>query len=219
MTNLTLAIETSNPSTEAGVVIGSAAGLLGIESVNAGDGRHDDLMSAIDRLCRRTGVKPRDLKRVAVSIGPGGYTTLRIAVATTKMLCETLKAECIAVETAKVVAHRVLAEGPFLVLLASKDGSAFGTIFENPHRQRQPGHLMSTLEGLEVRTVVADRFLPASIATEVAARGISIVTPRFDPAACLELSFGATPIDPVSLAAQYPREPEAVTKWRRLHGG
>lgn len=175
-------------------------------------------MSAIDRLSRRLHLIPKDLGRIAVSIGPGGYTALRIAIATAKMLCESLRAGCIAIETASIVAHRAQVPGPFAVMLASKDDTAFATVFESPSHPREPGRLVTSLDGIDIKTLVADRFLPSSIAREATARGILIVPPRFDAAACLELSFNAAPIDPLAVAPLYPREPEAVTKWRRLRG-
>ncbi len=193
-------------------------GVVGHEPVQAGDGRHDDLLTAIERLCRREGVGPRDLCRVAVSIGPGGYTTLRIAVAAAKMLCESLRVECVAIETARVVARRVQAPGPFAVVLASKDETAFATVFDSALTDRGPGRLVTGLESLGVGTIIADRHLPKAIAAEAMDRGVVIAAPRFDPAACLELSFDAAAVDPAALAPMYPREPEAVTKWRRLRG-
>ena len=129
--SLTLAIEASNPSCTAGVAIGSrTGGLLGVEAVAAGDGRHDDLMSAIDRLAKRAGVGPRDIGRVAVSIGPGGYTALRIAVAAAKMMCEALRASCVAIPTARVVARRVKAEGSFAVMVTVGASAIFTVALE-----------------------------------------------------------------------------------------
>jgi tRNA threonylcarbamoyl adenosine modification protein YeaZ len=83
---------------------GSSVRIIGIELLSAGLRHDDDLMPAIDRLCRRAGVGPRQLGRIAVSIGPGGYTSLRIAVATAKMLCEATGAEAVPVASAPAAA-------------------------------------------------------------------------------------------------------------------
>jgi tRNA threonylcarbamoyl adenosine modification protein YeaZ len=219
--DLTLAIEMSNPSCEAGVAIGSrAGGTLGVEPIHTGDGRHDDLMTAIDRLCLRLEVQPGRIGRVAVSRGPGGYTALRIAIATTKMLCESLHAGCVGIPSASVVARRVSTTRPFAVILASKGETAFATVFDTPHSARGAGHLLdaSALENLGVADLIADRFLPAPIIEAAQSLGIQIQPPRFDAAACLELSFDLSAIDPAHLAPLYPREPEAVTKWRLRKG-
>jgi tRNA threonylcarbamoyl adenosine modification protein YeaZ len=89
-----------------------AAGEVHVEMLRAGaaGGRHDDdLLPAIDRLFSGLGLKPRDLPggAVAVSIGPGGFTGLRIAVSTAKMLAEVLAAKLIAVPSALVAAQSI----------------------------------------------------------------------------------------------------------------
>lgn len=215
---LTLAIEVSNPSTgHAGIAIGSREqGSLGSEPVNSGDGRTDDLASAIDRLTRRLNLEPRGLSRIAVSTGPGGYTSLRIAVATAKMICEATGAECIAIPTARIAALRAKARGPFAVVLASKDNTAYATAFATPTQQVGEGHLIdaAAVATLGVSTLIADSFLPPAIHDAATAARITLEPLTLDPAACLELSFDAPAIDPIALLPIYPREPEAVTKWR-----
>lgn len=212
---LTLAIEASNPAVGAGVAIGDGA-VLGAEPL-APTGRHDDdLMPAIDRLCRRVGAAPGDLGRVAVSIGPGGYTGLRVAVAAAKMICEATGAGCVPVATAVVASLRVEAAGPFAVALASKRESAHVTIFEAPGRPRDRGRLATAddLADLEVSTLVADGHLPGAMRSRAGELGIPIVALVLDPAACFEASLELDAVDPVSVEPLYPRPPEAVVKWR-----
>jgi hypothetical protein len=50
------------------------------------------------------------------------------------------------------------------------------------------------------------------------ALGISIVRPKLSAKALLGVGHAMTPVDPLELAPIYPREPEAVRKWRELHG-
>ncbi len=68
-----------------------------------------------------------------------------------------------------------------------------------------------------MKVIVADQFFPASMRAGAESLGIAIVPPVFDPVACLEAAEGITPVDPAALAPLYPREPEAVTKWKKLH--
>ncbi len=237
----TLAIEASNPSCPgAGIAIGPSLSSLGTRDSGLSTShslptphsplpssepllptdRHDDLIAAIDRLCKRLNITPRDLSRIAISTGPGGYTALRIAVAVTKMLCETLKAECIAIPTAAAIARRAVgAPTPFAVILASKDQTAHATIYTSPSQQLREGgggRLIdaAAIASLTVRALIADQFLPKAMAEAAAAANIPILPPTFDPTAILELSYEAKPIDPLALTPLYPREPEAVTKWR-----
>jgi tRNA threonylcarbamoyladenosine biosynthesis protein TsaB len=240
-----LAIETSNPSGQAGAgpggpgvavgwVDGAGVTVLGVERLRT-TGRHDDdLMPAIDRLCRRAGVTPRQIGPVAVSIGPGGYTALRVAVATAKMIAEANGGRCIAVPTAMVVAQR-LAEmdraAGYAVALASKSAAsgaetawvAVSLGGELTLEQATRGRVIGAADigRLGVGVLVADRFFPEAMRSAAERAGMRLVEPVFDPAACLELavSRAGPAIDPVELAPLYPREPEAVTLWRNRSGG
>lgn len=214
---LTLAIETSNPSAGDGGVALGLGRVLDVEPL-APTGRHDDdLMPAIDRLMRRAGRTPRELVRVAVSVGPGGFTGLRIAVATGKMIAESVGAACVAVPSALVVAGRVEHGGsPFAVALASKGEKAWVTPFDATGQMIGPGQLMGEagLANLDIGLVVADRFLPESMRSRAIAMGWRIVEPIFDARVCFEASLALPDVDPVDLVPIYPREPEAVRLWR-----
>lgn len=243
MNLLTLAIETSNPSAEGGtpgVAVGrlrrdgrgvEVAEVLGVEPLRSVARHDDDLLPAIDRLWTRladTGaVGPkRALDLLAVSVGPGGFTGLRVAVAAVKMMAETLDAGCVAVPSASVVARRVPASfpRPFAVLLASKRETSIATVFrETSAATRDPGRRVGEIAAqdiasLGVRGLIADRFLPDSIRAEAERLGLVMATPVFDPAACLEAAAGLPVVDAAGLAPVYGREPEAVRKWRELHG-
>lgn len=146
-----LGIEISNPSSgprgrvrfrESEVMAGPGVSLarrrdvggwpdrVGLELLHEGARHDDDLMPAIDRLCRAHGVRPRDLGTIAVSIGPGGYTSLRIAVATAKMIAEVSEAETIAVPSALVAMCCVPYDAaPAIACLASKGDTAHATLF------------------------------------------------------------------------------------------
>lgn len=224
-----LAIEISNPGAPgAGVAIGRLSGStvesLAIEPVlPSGRGGHDDdLMPAIARLCARAGFDPRSaqLARVAVSVGPGGYTSVRVACAVGKMIAEASGAACVAVPTARVVlesAPKPLADG-VAVALAGKGDSAWVQTFTGG-REAGDGRLMTaadvpSLIEAGVRTIIADRFLPAPMRDAATAAGITMHEPVLDAAACLRLGAILPTIDPVELVPIYPREPDAVTLWR-----
>lgn len=257
---LTLAIEVSNPSahlpssstptalsrdaTGPSVALARASSILDQEALHTPDSRHDDdLMPAIDRLVRRAGLHPAALERIAVSIGPGGFTGLRVAIATAKALAETIALRtgrrdcCIPVPTALVAAANMLATNPapatpFAVALASKRDSTFLTLLTpdalplSPSTPHQPQHIgaladAAALESLHrahtLSLLIADNFLPQPMRDAAARLGIPILPPILSAAACARLAASIPPIDPADLLPLYPREPEAVTKWRTLH--
>lgn len=234
---LTLAIEASNPSA-AGSTPGVALGrvtrepqrganveLLGVEVLRSTARHDDDLLPAVERLwssAAESGLVKhrREIGCVAVSVGPGGFTGLRVAIAAGKMIAEVLDARCVAVPSACVVARRVAADfpRPFAVLLASKRETTIATVFADGAPGDAKEIDAAGLAGLGVGGLIADSFLSESIAAEAARLGLGLAEPVFDPAACLEASAVLPPVDPASLAAIYGREPEAVRKWRELHG-
>jgi len=159
---ITLAIETSQRLGE--VAVRDHGGEIHVEPLATSQRHDDDLLPAIDRLFARLNLKPADLKptdlkeggAVAVSIGPGGFTGLRIAISTAKMFAETLGVKLIGVPSAVVAAEalsdqrseirgqksevgdqkseeskpslsRAWASGEVIVALASKNESAWCT--------------------------------------------------------------------------------------------
>ncbi|MEZ6243877.1 MAG: tRNA (adenosine(37)-N6)-threonylcarbamoyltransferase complex dimerization subunit type 1 TsaB [Phycisphaerales bacterium] len=220
MTDVVLAIEASNPSGGAGVAVARADDAITSEALSPGTRHGDDLMPAIARLCEREGVSPHDLTRVVVSLGPGGYTGVRIAITTAKLLAEAIGADLVGVPTADVVAASLEADRfPALICLASKGATTYATRFEAPSDAGLPLGLLdaSDLAGSGLKSLVADRHLPAPLRERAASLELAIVEPTFDPAACLRLGRSHPATDPATLAPIYPREPEAVRKWRELH--
>lgn len=224
---LTLAIETSNPSAggEPGVALGMTSEqhceALGVESLGTGE-RHDDLlMPAIDRLLARLGRSPGELGRIAVSVGPGGYTGLRIATSAANLIALSTGSAVVAVPSAAVVARAMADRGPLVVCLASKGDSAWVTRFDADATMAAPGALTND-EHLGLKpgeTLVGDRFLPETFREAAAAAGCAVEPPAFDPSACLELAWAYPSCEAGEATPVYGREAEAVTRWRELHGG
>ena len=219
-----LAIETSQR--EGGVALRTADGAVHVEPLPLGRGS-DGLQPAIDRVVREAGLAPRDLAAVGVSVGPGGFTGLRIAVTTAKMLAMAVGSKLVAVPSALVAAEGIddrVGEGggAMRVALASKRETFWATRLE-----RADGHWRAagdagltdaagaTLDG--VTTVVADAYLPESMRARCAETGVPITEPRFDPRACLDVAARRLEQDRTVeahlLAPIYPRPPEAVTLW------
>ena len=226
---LILAIETSNPSIGTpGVALGrrsddGGAVTLVTEPLATGARNSDDLTPAIARLFDRAGERREDLGRVLVSVGPGGFTALRVAIACAKMLGEALGAELVPVPTALVVGASLdPRDAPTLVCLASKGETTFGVRFDADAWTRSPQTLgvidAAGLERARVRTIAGDAHLPVAIARRAAELGVRVVEPSVSAEALLRVGHALPPADPLELAPIYPREPEAVRKWRELRG-
>lgn len=230
--HILLAIEASNPSLSKGDegsvavchVEGNTVHPLAMERLRAGSRHDDSLMRAVDDACREAGVTPREIARVAVSAGPGGYTGLRIALTSAKMLGETLGVALIPVPTARVAAFGFVedeperASEPFVVTLASKRESAWCQAFRGTGAHGE-GALCDApavgamLDSSGARTVLADDHLPRDMREVLDSLGVRVVPPRLDALLCARASMGLASASVDALAPIYPREPEAVRKW------
>lgn len=234
---IVLAIETSNPSAPPGA--GSVAvgridpalprgfRLLALRRLRPA-ARHDDaLIRAVDDACRDASVAPRGLGRVAVSIGPGGFTSLRVAVATVKLLCEATGAQPVPVPSALVAAAKRRPAGRCAVALATKGETFWAAIVPPGAGDGAPvsGAVMTVADldrahrATPLLEVVADRHAPAALAVWARTAGVRMRPLWLCATRCLEASMALAPVDPLALAPAYPREPEAVRAWRARQVG
>jgi tRNA threonylcarbamoyl adenosine modification protein YeaZ len=222
-----LGIETSNPSAwrdgdalRPGVALARAhdGALIDREDLDLGDPLRDDLMPAIARLGARAGATPRSIARVAVSIGPGGFTAVRVATAAAGAIAEATGATLVGVPTADVVARRVAGAGPFAVLLAGKDQTAWAQVYASANEARGEARVVDAAGArrLGVARWIADHHLPTALREVALSDGVVMERPVFDALACVEAAMEREGVDPAALTPIYPREPEAVTKWRAL---
>ncbi len=218
-----LAIETSNPSAcPAEVGLGPVGGeATAVERLSPARRHDDDLMPAIDRLCARAGVRPADLRAVVVSLGPGGYTGLRIAVTTARFIAEATGAVCIGVPTAEIAATAAVRDGrPFAVALASKGEHAFIAPFDARGNPTAEGRVLDAggVIALGLQRLVGDSYLPESISRTAMASGISIEPLVLGASWLLRAAAGRESVDPARVLPIYAREPEAVRLWRDRGG-
>jgi tRNA threonylcarbamoyladenosine biosynthesis protein TsaB len=224
-----LGIETSNPSAwtpdaprAPGVALANLENgtlhTLGVETIDPTTPHTDALMASIDRLCARVGVRPRDLARVCVSAGPGGYTAVRLGITTAALIAEATGAEAVPVPTALIAVHNANGEYPLAVALATKGEEAHVSLFHAPGTIARAGLMTCPdLEALNLRTLVGDAYLPTTWRAEAARLGIAMAPTVLDPEACIACGVGLAGVEPEALRPIYPREPEAVRKWRELH--
>ncbi len=242
----TLAIEVSNPSSgprasevALGVLCAQHAEVLGVETVEPGSRERDDLIPACDRLLKRLGKQPGDLGAIAVDIGPGGFTGLRIAVAGAAAMGQTLGIGIIAVPASRVAAIDAASSdsGAFMVMLATKRQTGYAQVFDARGVPMGEGKAMD-VSALQAFTppacdggeqasansfrLIADDHLPIEFAQVARARGWSIEPICLSATNLLHAAAAAmdekrTPAE--ALVPIYAREPEAVTLWRERHGG
>jgi len=88
------------------------------------------LAPAIEQLLRHHGWKPRQVELVAVAVGPGSFTGLRLAVATAKVFAYAVGAEVLGVNTLEAIAWGgVAGRGTLHVGMDAQRGEVFAARF------------------------------------------------------------------------------------------
>ena len=206
---------------------GSVAAKLGEGEIveveaNQGDRDRDSVMPALDKAINLVGGNPKKIDAVLVSIGPGGFTGLRVAVATAKMISLATGANIVSVETAiGVVGADEHAPQKSLVISAIKNSTCWLSVVDKDHWTCKSGliefeEFEQLIHGQCV--IYSDSFLPDEVASTCNDSGVEIrmVSSRASSIMYIGLRFlaeGKT-IDPNALLPLYPREPEAVRNWK-----
>jgi tRNA threonylcarbamoyladenosine biosynthesis protein TsaB len=133
-----LAVETSAASggialLETGEASGGRAAPGLREEVRLSQGlRHGrDLVLAIKEACDRAGWDRRRIDLVAVSIGPGSFTGIRIAVTLAKVMAFDTGAKVVAVPSLRALAHNAPAlRRRIAAIIDAKRGGLFASLFE-----------------------------------------------------------------------------------------
>jgi len=102
---LILAVETSAPMGSVAIALGEK---ILAETAFSGPMRHSsEIVPAIQGLLNRIGRAPKDIDHIYLSVGPGSFTGLRIAVTIAKTMNLANAAKIVAVDTLDVIAANV----------------------------------------------------------------------------------------------------------------
>lgn len=101
-----LLIETA--TTTCSVALTENGHVIALKELNEPNIHASQITLFIDEVILSAGINYSDLKAVAVSMGPGSYTGLRIGVSTAKGLCYALDTPLIAIDTIEAMASGLL---------------------------------------------------------------------------------------------------------------
>jgi tRNA threonylcarbamoyl adenosine modification protein YeaZ len=182
-----------------------------------------ELMPTIDQLCRKHQVRPGDLGEVAINIGPGSFTGLRIAVTTAKMLAMTLGIKVVAADATQVIAAGVDSDtAPHLaVCLATRQDTFYCGLFEQHGKGWQ---LCDDAKVMTVEQLLANTSRPLAMVGEgcpeiPATEGIVLIDPPSLRAADLwRITRGRACCDPLTLSPIYAHPPQAQSQWDQRYG-
>lgn len=128
-----LSIDTSGIDCSAAVYDADAARLLSAVSEEIGKGHAERLMDIIDQALGLADVRLDAIGRIAVVIGPGSFTGIRVGVATARGLALSLGVECVGVTTLETLAGHHLQQdpsaGPVVVAMDAKRDEIYAQAF------------------------------------------------------------------------------------------
>lgn len=103
--HMLLAVETSG--TQGSVAISNGSNVLAERILQTGGHRHaQSLVSEVDLLLKEQNLRPADIRSVAVSIGPGSFTGLRVGLVFAKTFAWLNQTQLVAVDTLRAIAQQ-----------------------------------------------------------------------------------------------------------------
>ncbi len=154
---LILGIETA--AVQVGCAIGGHEGVLASFHASRRRRHVEALVPAIEFTCKQAGVELRELGAIAVDIGPGLFSGLRVGVTTAKTLAQALRLPMIGVASLDLLAFPVRHSTRLIVPVID---ARRGEVFYACYRQVPGG--VQNLSGYEVGT-------PDDLASELVAKG------------------------------------------------
>jgi tRNA threonylcarbamoyladenosine biosynthesis protein TsaB len=110
---IVLGFDTATPATAVGLRLADGTTLRVRDDPATGErpGHTAQLLPLASELLERAGLRWDELERIAVGVGPGTFTGLRVGVATARGLAQSLGVEVVGVGTLRVLAAAALREG------------------------------------------------------------------------------------------------------------
>ena len=202
----TLALDTSTPCPSVAVVAG--ADVLATHDLGAAPGGGRRVLEAVDEALRIAEVPAADLRRIVVGVGPGGFTGIRIGIATALGLGQACGAEVVGASSLEALASGIDEIRPGAEVLAPVIDARRGEVFAALYR---PGVMLETIE--EPRA-----WSPDALATRIESIGSAGVAAAGDGLAAHEGLRDA--LGPAAVEASSPvHHPRAVALVRRADAG
>ena len=229
-----LAIDTA--SSVSSVAVASEGKLQAEVTVEAGRTHSETLLSQIEGALSFAGVERSALTGVAVSIGPGSFTGLRIGLATAKAIAYGLGIPLVGVSTLAALALAVpVSDVHTLALMDAQKGNAYAGLYEWRDGSLHEVRPVRVAPLAEAIAEAADRGKPVLLTGELAVKKRArlgnlpdnvtlapahLLTARASHVAWLgiaRLAAGERD-DPMTLEPFYIRRSEAEVLWEKRHG-
>ncbi len=105
------------------------------------------LMLSLDTMLNFSGITIKNVKGIAVSIGPGSFTGLRIGISTAMGLAKALKIPIIGLPTLEVLAHNLcFADGYICPILTARSNEVYTAIYKSKKSKKNDSKINKNSE-------------------------------------------------------------------------
>jgi tRNA threonylcarbamoyl adenosine modification protein YeaZ len=199
MKRVFLALDTSQGTSVAVLIDGEVAA----EAEDSNPMRHaENIGTLIARCIEQAGVMPTEISDVAVGVGPGPFTGLRVGIAAAKMFAAGSMAKLHGVGSLDAIAFELGLEEPTLVISDARRSEVYFALFQAKSPNRVPRRLQvpAVAKQAQVESNLQSQGQPYELVQRpVSAASIGLL-------AIAMLSEG---LNPEPIQANYLREPDA----------
>ncbi len=177
---ITLAIDTANENIAIALLNGSQ--VLSEINQEMSRGQGEALIPMIQEMLNKAGIKPIDVRQLAVTLGPGSFTGVRIGMATARGMALALNIPLFGTTTLEAAALQTT--GKVLSVLDTKRGDFYTQLFQDGEPLEDPA-----IRSVEQIKMLTDVSLVGSSAQSLAEEtGFPIQNPPLSPAVAVALS-------------------------------
>jgi tRNA threonylcarbamoyl adenosine modification protein YeaZ len=200
MKQAVLAIDTSQGTSVAVLIDGEVAA----EDTDSNPMLHaENIGTLIARCIEQAGVMPDDITDVAVGVGPGPFTGLRVGIAAAKMFAAGSKAKLHGVGSLDAIAFELGLEVPTLVISDARRSEVYYALFHGKSANGVPQRLQIPAVGKQGQ--VESNLQSQGQPYELVQRPVSAAS-----IGLLAIALLSEGIEPEIIQANYLREPDAT---------
>ncbi|HLN08081.1 MAG TPA: tRNA (adenosine(37)-N6)-threonylcarbamoyltransferase complex dimerization subunit type 1 TsaB [Xanthobacteraceae bacterium] len=212
-----LAIDTALTACAAAVLDTDGQAIIASETLAMQRGHNEALVPLLDRVIEHAGIAFADLARIAVTVGPGSYTGLRVGIAAARAIALVTGSPAIGVSTLAALAAPHVAASETRTIVAAIDARHGHVYFQatGPDGRALVAPRLSTIDGA-LRAIAARPCLIVGPGAELlaAAWRLGRERPGIDSRACPDIDWVArlgalTPPGSASPKPLYLRQPDA----------
>lgn len=225
---LILAIDTA--TSQVGVAIGDAGDVRGEIRLVGGRRHAEQLAPAIESLVEWTGVRLDQLAAVAVGVGPGLFTGLRVGVTTAKVMAQALRIPVVPVPSLDLVAYPLRHSSRLVVaVLDARRREVFHAAYRTvpggvqrvtDYAVATPADLVGELEAGGEEVLLVGDGIAAHAAAFAGLERVEIAGPEFaNPSVAALVALATARVEredfenPLDVRPLYLRESDAELNW------